>query len=418
MPILAINGGPPEAPTLGRRTPEWPTFTSKDKSALLDVLESRKWCRIYLGSKTETLEKTFSKYHDAKYGIATANGTVSLELALRAMGVGFSDEVIVPALTFIATASAVTSVGAIPVFADVNPETGTLDSKAVENVISKKTKAVIVVHYGGYPADMDALPSVTKKLGLMLLEDSAHAHGTEWRGHKVGSIAEMGSFSFQESKPLTAGEGGMVLTNDDDLEQKARLIHNVGRVVGKPGYEHFTLSSNYRMSEFHAALLLSQFESFPSQLDLKERNASYLVEKLGLLGITAQKSDTRITKHGYYKLVMQYNSENFDGVPRARFIAALNAEGVPVVAPPPLLYKQPAFQEDNLKRVLPKVVSLPDYSKVSLPNSERFNLAEISLFHQVLLSDKEVMDLIVSCVEKIQKHIDELKEIHPSISAH
>jgi len=330
MPRLAINGGSPEAAELKEKIPRWPMISEDDKKALMEVLESRRWCRLYLGSKVELFERSFAEYHDAKYGIAVANGTVALELALKTVGVGFGDEVIVPAVTFIATASAVTEVGAVPIFADIDPETATMSPNSLEEAITERTKAVIVVHYAGYPANFDEILPIVKRNNLFLIEDSAHAHGTEWRGRKVGAIGDMGGFSFQESKSLTAGEGGIVLTNDDALADKARLIHNIGRIIGRPGYEHYTLSSNYRMTEFQGALLYVKLKNLLNEVEIKHSNGEYLAAKLKKIGgVEPLKRDPRVTKRGYYYFVVRYDPNEFGGLPKEKFVNALNAEGVP-----------------------------------------------------------------------------------------
>jgi len=410
MPRLAINGGSPEAAELKEKIPRWPKFSDGDKKALMEVLESRRWCRLYLGSKVEMFEKSFAEYHDAKYGIAVANGTVALELALKTVGVGFGDEVIVPAVTFIATASAVTEVGAVPIFADIDPETATMSPDSLEEAITERTKAVIVVHYGGYPANFDEILPIVKRNNLYLIEDSAHAHGTEWKGRKVGAIGDMGGFSFQESKSLTAGEGGIVLTNDDDLAERARLIHNIGRVLGRPGYEHYILSSNYRMTEFQGALLLSKLKSLPQEVEKKHSNGEYLAEKLKKIGgVEPLKRDPRITKRGYYFFVIRYEPKEFNDLPKSKFLEALNAEGVPAGTGYGMpLYKQPAFRKERLRDIFPKGIQVPDYERLNLPKSEEFTAKEITLPHPLLLGEREDIDLIVSSIEKIKENVEEL----------
>jgi dTDP-4-amino-4,6-dideoxygalactose transaminase len=410
MPKLAINGGPPEAAELRERIPRWPIISEDDKKALIEVLESGRWCRLYLGSKVEMFEKSFAEYHNAKYGIAVANGTVALELALKTIGVGYGDEVIVPAVTFIATASAVTEVGAVPIFADINPETATISPASIKEKITEKTRAVIAVHYGGYPANFDEILPIVKGNNLYLIEDCAHAHGTEWRGRKVGAIGDMGGFSFQESKSLTAGEGGIVLTNDDDLAERARLIHNIGRVLGRPGYEHYIISSNYRMTEFQGALLLSKMKSLPKEVEKKHSNGEYLADKLKKIGgVEPLKRDSRITKRGYYFFVIRYDPEEFNGLPKSKFLEALNAEGVPAGTGYGMpLYKQPAFRKEKLIGIFPKGIQVPDYERLSLPNSEEFTAKEITLPHQLLLGEREDIDLIVSSIEKIKENVEEI----------
>lgn len=410
MPKLAINGGPPEASELKQKVPRWPKVSEDDKKALMEVLESRRWCRIYPGSRVELFEKSFAEYQDAKYGIAVANGTVALELALKTVGVGYGDEVIVPAVTFIATASAVTEVGAVPMFVDIDPETAAMSPKALKKSITKRTKAVLVVHYGGYPVNFDGVLPIIKENNLFLIEDCAHAHGTEWKGRKVGAIGNMGGFSFQESKSLTAGEGGIVLTNSDELAERGRLIHNIGRVVGKPGYEHYILSSNYRMTEFQGALLSLRLKNLPQEAETKHSNGEYLVGKLKKIrGVDPLKRDPRITKRGYYFFVIRYDPKEFNNLPKEKFLRALNAEGVPSDTGYGIpVYKQPAFKKENLKGIFPKGVSVPDYESLYLPKAEEFTAREITLPHQVLLGDREALDLVVSSIEKIKENVDEL----------
>jgi len=407
---LAVNGGPAEAAELKQKMPKWPRATEKAKKALLEALESGKWCRIYEGSRAEQFEKAFAAYHDAKHGIAVANGTVSLELALKAGGIGYEDEVLVPAVTFIASASAVTEVGAVPVFADVDPETGQISPQSIEDSATDKTKAALVVHYGGYPVDFDKILPVAKRNRLFLVEDCAHAHGTEWKGRKVGAIGGMGSFSFQESKSLASGEGGMVLTDDDELEKRARLIHNIGREVGKLGYGHYVLSSNYRLSELQAALLLANMDELPKEVDQKDADGAYLADELRRIGgVEPLKKDPRITKRGYYFFIARYDQQEFSGLPKTKFLAALNAEGVPAgngYGVP--LYKQPAFTKENLKGIIPKGVKTPDYERLRLPGAEKFMDEQVTIPHQVLLSGREGMDLIVNSVRKIKENVDEL----------
>ena len=410
MAKLALKGGSREAERLRELVPQWPIYDEEDEKAVVEVVRSRRWCRLYLGSKAEMFERMFAEYHQAKYGIAVANGTVALELALKTVGVGIGDEVIVPAVTFIATASAVSEVGAIPVFADIDPETAAISAKSIEENITEKTKAVIGVHYAGYPINFDEILPIVKKHGLFLIEDCAHAHGSEWRGRKVGAIGHMGGFSLQESKTLTAGEGGIVLTNDDELAEKARLIHNIGRVLGKPGYMHYILSSNYRLSELQAGLLISQMRRLREHVELKHETGEYLASKLKKIGgVEPLKRDDRVTKRGYYFFVIRYNSEEFYGLPKDKFVAALNAEGGPAgVGYGMPLYRQPAFKRENLKGIFPGDWEIPNYESLNLPGAEEYCTREVTIPHQVLLGGREAADLIVAAIEKIKKNVDEL----------
>lgn len=412
MPKLALRGGELIAKNL--KIPEWPGYDEQDKKALLDVLERRKWCRLYKGSVTEKFEEAFAQFQEAKYGIAVANGTVALELALKTIGIGEEDEVLVPACTFIATASAVSEVGAVPIFVDVDSETYQIDPTEIEKNITRWTKGVIVVHYGGYPADLDAILPLVKKHDLFLIEDCAHAHGTEWKGKKIGARGNMGCFSFQESKSLTSGEGGIVLTNEQDLVEKAGLIHNIGRVVGRPGYEHYILSSNYRLSEFQAALLLAGMPRLKEQTNHKDRTGKFLVKGLAEIeGIEPLKQDSRITKRGYYCFILRYDKTKFDGVSRDRFLEALRAEGVPAEKGYEIpLYRQPAFKKENIKKAYPnRFSSFPDYENLYLPTVERICAEEqITLPHQILLAEEKDLQKIIEAIVKIKQNIDELHE--------
>jgi len=412
MAKLAIKGGNKAAEGLKDLIPKWPQSDEDDKKALLEVLESTHWCRLYSNSKVENFERSFAQYHDAKYGIAVGNGTVSLELALKAGGVEPGGEVIVPAVTFIATASAVTEVGAIPIFADIDPETATISPKAIEAAITSKTRAVIGVHYGGYPVDFDAILPIVKKHNLLFIEDAAHAHGTEWKGRKVGAIGDFGSFSFQESKSLTAGEGGIVLTDSQELWEKAYLTHNIGRKVGIPGYAHLILSSNYRMTEFQGALLLSQMKHLDDWTNLKHENGEYLARELQKIGgVEPPKRDPRITKRGYYFFVIRYDKNEFKGLSRDKFVEALNAEGVPCsTAYGVPLYKNPAFDKENLRGIWAKCIGdIPDYKNLYLPVAENFCAnQQVVIPHTVLMSSRKGIQMIIDSIVKIKENVDEL----------
>lgn len=411
MAKLALKGGTPCAK--GLKVPKWPIWDEEDKKCLCEVLDSGKWCRVFAGSKVEQFEQAFAKYHNAKYAIATANGTVSLQLALRAGGIKPGDEVIVPAVTFIASAGAVTEIGAVPIFVDSDPETLSISPEAIESAITKRTRAIIVVHYGGYPVDFDRILTIARKHNLLVVEDAAHAHGSEWKGRKVGGIGDFGSFSFQETKSLTAGEGGIVLTDNKELAEKARLIHNIGRVVGKRDYDHLLLASNYRMSEFQGALLMSQLKKLPTQIEHKHNNGEFLAKELTRIGgVKPLKRDPRITKRGYYFFIIRYDEKEFGDVSKDKFIEALKAEGVPCYSGYGMpLYKQPAFRKERVKEILPEGIGpIPDYENLHLPVAEKFCAREqITIIHNVLLIDRTGIQMIIDAIVKIKENIDELR---------
>ncbi len=412
MPQLAINGGPAAAE--GLSVPRLPIVGEEERIAVLEALESGRWCRIFPGSRAEQFEEAFATFHDAKYAVSVSNGTVALELALLACGIRPGDEVLVSAVTFIASASAiVTSVGAVPVFVDIDPETAAISPEGIEQAITDRTRGIVAVHYGGYPVDFDRILPIVEEHDLRLIEDCAHAQSTEWKGRKVGAIGNAGGFSFQESKAFTAGEGGIVITNDEGTAEQARLYHNIGRVVGRPGYEHYVLASNFRLSELHAALLLVQLHRFDrEQARAKHENGEFLAKGLQEIGgVSPLKRDERITQRGFYFFVARYDSEQFGGLHRDRFIEALRAEGVPCgVGYGMPLYKQPAFTREKIEPLLAESTKpWPDYENLYLPVSERFCAEEqITIPHQVLLADRSGMQAILDAVAKIKQNVGEV----------
>jgi dTDP-4-amino-4,6-dideoxygalactose transaminase len=414
MNALALTGGAAAAPDLQTRAGTWPRVENAEAETLLrDVLQSGRWGRLHADSYAEQFENAFAAFQQARHGVAVANGTVSLQLILRTLNIGIGDEVIVPALTFIATASAVAEVGAIPIFADVHPETMTIDPESVAAAITPRTRAIIGVHYGGYPIDFDLLLPLAQKHGVYLIEDAAHAQGTEWRGTKVGALGVFGSFSFQESKSLPSGEGGIILTNDDELAERARLLHHIGRRMDRPGYMHYALASNYRLTDLQAALLLNQFKRLPDQVQRRHQAGRVLDAALAETEVLLpQRRDERITQRGYYFAIYRYQAEKLDGLPRAAFLAALNAEGVPAFAgygEP--VYRYPAFSVEALQQSpLRGLPNLPRYDQLSLPVTERLTDQEqVTIPHPILLTGSESMGLIADSVTKILDHQDELR---------
>src|SRR5436853_7378360 len=254
MSELALLGG---RKTKSKPFPDWPMYDNNERKALNDVLESRVWWRTP-ATRTLKFEQEFASFHGARHGIAVTNGTAALEVTMAALGIAAGDEVIIPDFTFIATASAVLFANALPVLVDVHPDTYCLDPGATAAAITPRTKAIIAVHMGGHPADLDALKDLAKSKGIALVEDSSHAHASEWRGKRIGTFGIAGTFSFQSSKLMTAGEGGMIISNDDNFERKARSVHDCGRMPNEWFYSHFIYGSNYRLSEWQGAALTAQ----------------------------------------------------------------------------------------------------------------------------------------------------------------
>ena len=408
MAELAIRGGPAAAE--GLDVPEWPWMNEASEQHVQEALDSGHWCRNAGGEFCDRLEAEFAEYHDAEHAVAVSNGTAAIELALLACGVEPGDEVIVPSYSFIASASAVPAVGAVPRFVDTDPETYNIDLDHLEEVITDRTVGVVGVHFAGYPMDMDRLVPLVEEHDLFLVEDAAHAQGTEWRGEKVGTFGDFGTFSFQESKSLPSGEGGIVVTDDDVLAERARILHNIGREQGTTGYRHYRMGTNYRLSEIHAALALGQLEKLDAENRTRERNERLLVEELqSIPGIETKPRDERITARGYCLENFRYDADEFDGLPRDRFIEALVAEGVPVSDGYEMpLYRQPAFFRNEIGRLLPDGTEIPDYRNQHLPGVEEVCRTNVSYSHKVLLAEADGVRSIATAIRKIRDNTDEL----------
>ncbi|WP_137287651.1 DegT/DnrJ/EryC1/StrS family aminotransferase [Halorussus salinisoli] len=408
MAELALRGGPEAASTLD--VPEWPQHTVESIENVVDCLESNAWCRVSEDAKwVDQFEDRYAEYHDADHAIAVANGTVAIELALKMCDVRPGDEVLVPPYTFIATASAVTSVGAVPRFVDVDPKTYNVDPESVAERVTDDTVGLVGVHFAGYPMDFDELLPVVDEHDLFLIEDAAHAQGTEWNGEKVGTVGDVGTFSFQESKALPGGEGGIVVTDDDVRAEQGHLLHNIGRQGGE-AYRHYALSSNKRLSEVQGALLCAQLEKLTEENERRRRNHDRLVKGLSAIdGIETKPADDRITARGFCLFNFRYREAAFDGLSKERFIEALNAEGVPVsegYGRP--LYRQPAFSREHVESHVPRSVDVPAYNNLSLPGVQEVTRTNVTLPHEVLLADSDGIDAIPRAIEKIKDQVDRL----------
>ena len=407
MPNLAIHGG---SPAKTKPFPAWPIYDEREREALNEVLESGVWWRTP-GTKTLAFEQEFAAYHQAKHGIAVTNGTHALEVALAAMGIGSGDEVIVPNATFVATASAVLFAGALPVLVDVSADSYCIDPELAEAAITENTKAIIAVHMGGRPADLDQLAAVADKHGILLLEDAAHAHGSEWRGRKVGAFGIGGTFSFQASKTMTAGEGGMIISNDDDFERLARSTHDCGRLPGEWFYDHFTYGSNYRLSEWQGAVLLAQLTRLDEQTARRHQMGRLLDRLLSEIpGITPQSHDSRITRNGQYAYIFHYDKRAFSRVETLRFVEALEAEGIPTQAPYPPLHKLDLFTSGAYRDRLSgaQATAQHEFLGEAFPNAEREAWETVWVTQNALLGDEEDMGEIAAAVQKIQANARDL----------
>ncbi|MFN0087818.1 MAG: DegT/DnrJ/EryC1/StrS family aminotransferase [Blastocatellia bacterium] len=405
MHKLAIRGG---APVRSEPFTRWPIYDGRESHGLLAVLESRNWGGYPCpNEQAREFSARFAKAHTAGYGVAVANGTVSLELALEAAGIGEGDEVIVPAYTWEGTAAAALFVGAVPVFVDVDPNTYCIDPELVARAVTGRTRAIIPVHLGFRFADMDRIMEIAQRHSLFVLEDCAHAHGGRWRDRGAGSIGHAGSFSFQTSKLMTAGEGGIVITNDIDLADQVIRLANCGRPARREARHQPALGHNYRMTEFQAAILLAQLERLEDQTLLRERNTRRLEEGLAEIeGLSLLPRDARITRQASYHFVFKFHADRFHGIHRDAFVAALKAEGVPCDG---RFYE--AVYKSSLFDFAPD--RFPAWARSTrlfdCPVAERAGYEEaVWLPHQIFLGDDRDVDDLLAAIVKIRMHAEEL----------
>jgi dTDP-4-amino-4,6-dideoxygalactose transaminase len=407
MSVMALLGG---KKAKGKPFPIWPQYDEAEERALKQVLESRIWWRTP-GTKTLEFEQAFAKFHGAKYGIAVTNGTAALEVTMAGLGIAAGDEVIVPDFTFVATASAVLFANALPVLVDVDPGTYCINPDLVEEAITPRTKAVIAVHMGGHPADLDRLTKICDRKKLALVEDSSHAHASEWKGKRIGTFGVAGTFSFQSSKLMTAGEGGMIISNDKKFERQARSVHDCGRMPGEWFYSHFIYGSNYRLSEWQGALLQAQLGRLDEQTKVRHRNARLLDRLLSAIpGITPQTLDERCTRNGQYAYIFHLHKKEFAAIATNRFIEAMNAEGIPNQASYPPLHQLHMFRNGEYrKRLCGKQAKERDaFLKRRFPVTQKAAWETVWIPQPALLGDEEDMQEIAASLSKIQKHAKDL----------
>ncbi len=408
MAELAIRGGAAVRP---QGFPPWPVWDDRDVDAVADVVRSGNWGGFpEPGPNAAEFEARFAAYQGAEHGVLMANGTVTMEVALKALGIGWGDEVIVPALTFAATAYAPMAAGALPVIVDVTPETWTIDPEQVEAAVTPRTKAVIPVHLGHQMADMDAVARIAAKHGLAVVEDCAHAPGQQWEGKGAGCMGEFGSFSHQSSKILTAGEGGTLLTNDDRLARLAHSIIDCGRAKD-PEEREFTFGANYRLGEFHAALLLTQMDRFEEQRKERAATGAYFEELAPQVeGVRIMARDPRITRWSFYNYIFAIDPDAFAGATNGTVAAALEAEGIPAEVQYPPMNRYDLF--DPSRSRLPVAVEYAgrlDTSTMSFPVAEEAGLRQsIYLMENTFRAGSEGIEDVVEALAKVRKHANEL----------
>jgi dTDP-4-amino-4,6-dideoxygalactose transaminase len=372
----------------------WPYFDKTDSDGLISVLNQDKHGRN--GPEAKRFEHRFAEYNDVRNCILCANGTTAIELILRGLNIGRGDEVIVPPYTFIATIAAVIFAGATPVFADVEPDTCNLSAESVRNKITPRTKAVIPVHVGGRPADMDAFDGLAKETGLYIIGDAAQAAGSRWRDKGIGSYGTAASFSCQGSKNLNCGEGGIITTNDDGLARDIRAI--LGGGIGQSG-EYTHIGAGHNITEWQASVLNTQMDKLDGQISLRMENAAYLDGLLDPLPyVSPLKSDGRITKNTYHLYIIRIHEEYLRGVSRDRFIEAAKSFGCGLTGAYMPLYDFPCLEK--------RYADIPPETAVT----EQLSRHETAwLYHSILLDSKTEIESAAGAVIKVYENLDEIK---------
>ena len=405
---LALLGG---TPACQGAWPPWPVFDNEERRLLGEVLESGRW---WFGDRVREFEADFAAFQGARFAVSCTNGTTAIEMGLKALGILPGDEVIVPPYSFIATASAVVTVGAVPVFADIQPDTLCLDPDDVARKITPRTRAVIPVHVAGTIADMERLNALARQHGLRVLEDAAHAWGSQWRGRGAGVIGECGTFSFQVSKNITAGEGGILVTDDEGLADLCRSYTHCGRRKGAAWYDHDYLGSNLRMTEFQAAILIAQLTRLEAQTERRQRNAAILHEELaGLPGLRRMAAAPEMNRRSYHMYIFRVDEAELK-VARDRIIEALVAEGIPAsrgwYRP---LYANGVFQ--NPQGEAPHAIKAPlaaraaDYAKTSCPVCEQVCRDTVWIPQNVLLAGDDQIRQLAAGVRKVFSQVAQLR---------
>jgi dTDP-4-amino-4,6-dideoxygalactose transaminase len=386
--------------------PSWPIADAKEEDALVRVIRSGRWNR---GDNVAAFESAFASLTGAKHCLATANGTSALITSLSALGIGPGDEVIVPPYTFVATINAVLLLRALPVFVDSDIDTFQIDARKVERAITANTKLILPVHLGGAAADLDTLLEVGRRRGIIVVEDACQAHLAEWRGRKVGTYGKSGCFSFQASKNLNSGEGGAILTDDDELVEACYRVHNNSRGRGNTGddFSYRNIGANLRLTEFQAALLTAQMTRLQEQARTRDSNAAYLTKLLTQIpGITPARMYEGCTRNAYHLYMFRYDPTRFAGLPRAAFLKALAAEGIPAQAGYTPLNKQPiledAFSAPGFRTIYSKARLDQWRAQNHCPQNDRLCSEGVWLVQTMLLGPRQDMDDIAEAVRKVQ----------------
>ncbi len=411
----AILGGDP---VRSNGWPEWPVWNpGTDEQRVLEVLRSGVWTR---GNVVKEFEDKWAKTIGTKRCLATTNGTHALITAINQLDIGAGDEVIVPPYTFIATIDAVLMNGAMPVFVDTDRATFQIDADKIEEKITSRTCAILPVHILGLPANMEKIMDIARRHNLLVIEDACQAWLAEINNRKVGAFGNAGCFSFQNSKHLPIGEGGAVVSDDEELMDRCVSFHNFGRPHGHVGADasgYVILGSKCRMTEYQGAIGLAQLKRLEEQTKTREKNAGYLRSRIRKIpGINPYELYDNVTRAVYHLFPFRYDKREFKGLPRDRFLEALRAEGIPCSPGYSPINKMPylkdAFQSKNFKKVYPP--EMLDYEKYvernQCPENDLLcNEEAVWLYQNMLLGSRKDMDDIYRAIEKTYENSEKIR---------
>ena len=411
---LAILGGEPVRKN--KSWPRWPYWDENVIDSIVKTTKSRIWCRIQSKSGTvPTFEKEFARLMGAKFCVATGSGTQALHTCVEALGIGAGDEVITSPYTDPGTIASILSARALPVLADLDHQSYQLDPDDVERRITENTKAIMPVHMMGQPCDMEKIMEIAKKHNLKVIEDAAQAHLAEYKGKKLGTIGDLGCFSFQSSKTIACGEGGGIIGNDEELMDKCYTVHNHG--TSRRGRTEVA-GPKYRMNEFEAAVLLGQLPGVKERFARRNKNAAYLTSRLkDIPGIVPQKLYEGTASGSFYLYATTYRKEYFNGAERSKFLKAVSAEGVSLSP----YIRQGLHKEPWIEHILNSKVYQKMFSGKRLQRYRRE--CECPICDQVcqemvmiwasgpLLGNKEDMDDIANAIIKVYENRDKLSSI-------
>ncbi|QGY47468.1 DegT/DnrJ/EryC1/StrS family aminotransferase [Maribellus comscasis] len=390
--------------------PDWPVWDKTAEDGIVEMLRSGRWWRGS-GEHVEDFEQKYAQLMGTKRCLATASGTTSLLVATHVLGVDAGDEVLVSPFTFIATYNVIFMNKALPVFVDTDPETFLIDPSKIEEKITSRTSAILPVHIYGLPVDMDEVNKVAQKNDLKVIEDACQAWLGEYKGKKLGTLGDLGCFSFQNSKNLPTGEGGAIVGNDDEIMDRCYSFHNCGRPFGRVERtsDYPIRGSNRRMQQIQALMLLSQMKRIERDADIRLENAKYLDERLAEIpGIVPYKLVTDDARSAYHLYPFRFVSEEFGKVSREQFIKALRAEGVPCSS---------GYGRQNYDGLIEEALNSKGYKRLFseqrlkqwreenvLPGNDQLADEAVIFSQRMLLGNKHDMDDIVNAVTKIYEN--------------